>query len=85
VYLLGRNARYSAGLEVGQNIKIWGRIQSREYQKSWIRRSCNKVAFEVSVSKMEVCDKINRKVEPKEEQEEKQEERQEEKTEAMKN
>lgn len=82
----GRNARYSAGLEVGQNVKIWGRIQSREYQKKLdTGEVVTKVAFEVSVSKMEVCDKINRKVEPKEEQEEKQEERQEEKTEAMKN
>jgi len=62
-----------------------GRIQSREYQKKLdTGEVVTKVAFEVSVSKMEVCDKINRKVEPKEEQEEKQEERQEEKTEAMK-
>ena len=26
----GRNARFSSGLDVGENIKIWGRIQSRE-------------------------------------------------------
>jgi len=48
-----------------------GRIQSREYQKKLdTGEVVTKVAFEVSVSKMEVCDKINRKVEPKEEQEE---------------
>jgi len=54
----GRNARYSAGLDVGQNIKIWGRIQSREYQKKLdTGETITKVAFEVSVSKMEVCTK----------------------------
>jgi len=42
------------------------------------------VAFEVSVSKMEVCDKINRKWNQRGAGG-KQEERQEEKTEAMKN
>ena len=31
----GRNARYSENLIVGDNIKIWGRIQSREYQKKF--------------------------------------------------
>ena len=29
----GRNARYIANLEVGANIHIWGRMQSRIYQK----------------------------------------------------
>jgi single-stranded DNA-binding protein len=29
----GRNARFSENLTIGDNIKIWGRIQSREYQK----------------------------------------------------
>lgn len=50
----GRNARYCQKLEVGENIKIWGRIQSRQYEKKFedgtseIRR-----AYEVSVCKME--------------------------------
>jgi single-stranded DNA-binding protein len=29
----GRNARYSENLKVGDRIRIWGRIQSRNYQK----------------------------------------------------
>ncbi|GAE86828.1 single-stranded DNA-binding protein [Acetivibrio straminisolvens] len=69
----GRNARYSAGLEVGQNIKIWGRIQSREYQKKLeTGEIVTKVAYEVSVSKMEICSEEGKKEE--QEQEETQEE-----------
>ena len=51
----GRNARYCQNLSVGEKVKIWGRIQSRQYEKKFedgtseIRR-----AYEVSVSKMEV-------------------------------
>lgn len=52
----GRNARYSENLAVGTNIKIWGRIQSREYQKRLESGEViTKTAFEVSISKMEVC------------------------------
>lgn len=52
----GRNARYSSSLDVGENIKIWGRIQSREYQKKLdTGEVISKVAYEVSVSKMEIC------------------------------
>ncbi|MDQ2087145.1 single-stranded DNA-binding protein [Herbivorax sp. ANBcel31] len=52
----GRNARFSSNLEVGQNIRIWGRIQSREYQKKLeTGESITKTAYEVSVSKMEIC------------------------------
>ena len=51
----GRNARFCQSLVVGQNVKVFGRIQSRQYEKklsdgnSEIRR-----AYEVSVSKMEL-------------------------------
>ena len=51
----GSNARFCENLEVGQSVKIYGRIQSRQYEKklddgtSEIRR-----AYEVSVSKMEL-------------------------------
>ena len=52
----GRNARYSSGLEVGDNVKVWGRIQSREYQKKLPSGEViTKMAYEISVSKMEVC------------------------------
>ncbi len=50
----GRNARFSSSLNVGDKICIWGRIQSREYQKRYPDGSVeNKVAYEVSISKME--------------------------------
>ncbi|MGI6669548.1 MAG: single-stranded DNA-binding protein [Acetivibrionales bacterium] len=51
----GRNARFSEKLSIGDNIKIWGRIQSREYQKKLeTGEVITKVAYEVSISKMEV-------------------------------
>jgi single-stranded DNA-binding protein len=51
----GRNARFSSDLEVGTNIKIWGRIQSREYQKKLSEEeTITKTAFEISISKMEI-------------------------------
>lgn len=50
----GRNARFAQKFEVGGHLKIWGRIQSREYQKKISEEDYEKrVAFEVSVSKME--------------------------------
>ncbi len=50
----GRNARFSSTFEVGDNIKIWGRVQSREYQKKISEEeSITKTAYEISVSKME--------------------------------
>lgn len=53
----GRNARYSQNLTIGDNIKIWGRIQSREYQKKLESgEAITKTAYEVSVSKMEISD-----------------------------
>lgn len=50
----GRNARYITSFEIGSRIKIWGRIQSREYTKriSEIENE-KRTAYEVSVSKME--------------------------------
>lgn len=50
----GRNARYASGFEVGSRIRIWGRVQSREYTKKLNETECEKrVAYEVSVSKLE--------------------------------
>ena len=53
----GRNARYAGKLEVGDNIRLWGRMQSRQYQK---RRDdgevLEKTAYEVSVSKIEIIE-----------------------------
>lgn len=51
----GRNARYCDQLKVGNRIKLWGRIQSRNYQKkSDDGTLLSKTAYEVSISKMEV-------------------------------
>lgn len=53
----GRNARFCSSLSVGDNIKIWGRIQSRGYQKKMQDgSSIARVAYEVSLSKLEVTD-----------------------------
>ena len=50
----GRNARYADQFEVGAHVQIWGRIQSREYQKKISEEEYEKrVAYEVSVSKLE--------------------------------
>lgn len=32
----GRNARFSSTFEVGGHVQVWGRIQSRDYMKSWM-------------------------------------------------
>jgi len=53
----GRNARYASGFEVGTRVCLWGRVQSREYTKKISDSECEKrVAYEVSVSKMECLD-----------------------------
>ena len=53
----GRNARFSNIFNVGVHIKLWGRIQSREYEKKISEDSVIKrVAYEVSISKMEKMD-----------------------------
>ncbi len=51
----GRNARYLSSLSVGENIKIWGRMQSRTYQKKNGDEMEERVAYEVSISKIEVA------------------------------
>ena len=49
----GRNARYASSLSVGTKVKIWGRIQSREYTKAISETECEeRIAYEVSISKM---------------------------------
>lgn len=51
----GRNARFASHFEVGDNIKVWGRIQSRQYQKKLPDGTVeDRTAFEVSISKMEI-------------------------------
>ena len=53
----GRNAKFASNLDVGDNIKINGRIQSRNYQKKLENGDIiEKTAYEISVSKLEVLD-----------------------------
>jgi len=50
----GRNARFASRLTIGENIRVWGRMQSRAYQKRKDDgETTEKTAYEVSVSKME--------------------------------
>lgn len=54
----GRNSRFCQTLNVGDNIKVWGRLQSREYQKKISDSEViRKIAYEVSISKMEKSQK----------------------------
>lgn len=51
----GRNAHYASAFQVGDHLKILGRIQSREYQKKVSDTEVEtRTAYEVSISKMEV-------------------------------
>ncbi|MBQ7573093.1 MAG: single-stranded DNA-binding protein [Clostridia bacterium] len=51
----GRNARFAKNLHVGDNVRIWGRIQSRNYQKRISEdETITKTAYEVSINRMEL-------------------------------
>lgn len=53
----GRNAKFSNTLEIGSHIKLWGRVQSREYEKKLGENNIvKKTAYEVSISKMETVE-----------------------------
>lgn len=57
----GRNARYASQLEMGSRMQIHGRIQSREYTKKLSDTQCEKrIAYEVSINKMEVISDENK-------------------------
>ena len=51
----GRNARFCQNLEVGTEVKIVGRIQSRNYEKKYEDGTVvKKVAYEVSIGSLEI-------------------------------
>lgn len=51
----GRNARFCQNMEVGTEVKITGRVQSRNYEKKLEDGSTEtRVAYEVSIASMEV-------------------------------
>ena len=54
----GRNARFCQNMEVGTEVKIVGRVQSRKYEKKFEDgTSETRIAYEVSISSMEIIDK----------------------------
>lgn len=60
----GRNARFVKYLTVGEQVAVYGRIQSREYQKKvGDEQFVTKTAFEVSVSRIVVGDKVTELIE----------------------
>ncbi len=66
----GRNSRFCKSLKVSDNIRVWGRLQSREYQKRISdTETIRKIAYEVSISKMEKVNKDNEKIQEEEEKE----------------
>lgn len=51
----GRTARYCENMEIGTEIKLVGRVQSRKYEKKYEDGTIeNKIAYEVSVGSLEV-------------------------------
>lgn len=49
----GRNAKFAKSLKIGDRIQMWGRVQSREYEKKLENgETMKKVAYEVSISKI---------------------------------
>jgi len=55
----GRNARFADSFAIGGHVQIWGRIQSREYQKKLSETEIEKrIAYEVSVSKLDYLEDL---------------------------
>lgn len=53
----GRNARFCQNLEVGSQVKVVGRVQSRTYEKKYEDGTVQtRVAYEVSVGSLEVIE-----------------------------
>ena len=54
----GRNARFCENMEIGTEVKVVGRVQSRTYEKKYEDgRVEQRVAYEVSIGSLEVIDK----------------------------
>ena len=54
----GRNARFCENMEVGTEVKVGGRVQSRTYEKKFEDgRTEQRVAYEVSIGSLEVINK----------------------------
>ena len=56
----GRNAKFAKNLKVGDRIQMWGRVQSRDYEKKLDNGEVEKrVAYEFSISKIKRLDENN--------------------------
>ena len=56
----GRNAKFAKTLKVGDRVQMWGRVQSREYEKKVENGDpIKKVAYEVSISKIKKLSENN--------------------------
>ena len=63
----GRNAKFCQNLEVGTQVKIVGRVQSRTYEKKFEDgTSETRVAYEVSIGSLEVINQDDMSEENKE-------------------
>ena len=63
----GRNARFCSKMEVGTEIKVIGRIQSRSYEKKHEDGSVEeRVAYEVSISNLELVNSEDTSIEDSE-------------------
>ena len=56
----GRNARFCENIPVGTEVRIVGRVQSRQYEKKYEDGTSEiKIAYEVSIASMEVVDQAD--------------------------
>lgn len=62
----GRNARFCSEMTVGTEVKIIGRVQSRNYEKKYEDGTVEqRVAYEVSVANLELIDNEENQAEEK--------------------
>ena len=60
----GRNARFCENIPVGTEVRIVGRVQSRQYEKKYEDGTSEmKIAYEVSVASLEIIDQAENKKE----------------------
>lgn len=61
----GRNAKFVKDWTVGEKVKLFGRIQSRSYQKRLNEQECvQKVAYEISINKIEKVMQDEQEIKP---------------------
>ena len=56
----GRNARFCENMPVGTEVRVIGRVQSRQYEKKYEDGTSEiKIAYEVSIASMEIIDQAD--------------------------